>query len=236
VNRHGWGGLLGKLVLPAFGKLVLPAFGRLVWLAFGRLVLLGGLVLVGGCGTESAVSGGVPGRSPDVATPRTPGSAVSAERRPTPSSSPSPTPTPPPRTCPASGALITVGPVEAALGHRAVVVKLTNCRSTPINLNGYPAVTVLDAHRKPMKVTVAHGISYMAIDPGPTKIRLPKGKTALAVVSWSSTVEIAEDKASGTYLNLAPRPGNSPVTWPVDTDLGTTAKITLTAWCLKLPT
>ncbi|MFG1905154.1 DUF4232 domain-containing protein [Kribbella sp. NPDC048928] len=207
MNRQGWARLLG------------------------RLMLLGGLVLVSGCGTESAVSGGVPGRTPDVATPRTPGSGVSAERRPT----PSPTPTPPPRTCPASGAQITVGPVDAALGHRAVVVKLTNCRSTPINLNGYPGVTVLDARRKPMKVTVAHGISYMAIDPGPTRIRLSKGETALAAVSWSSTVEVAEDKASGTYLDLAPRAGNSPVTWPVDTDLGTTAKVTLTAWCLKFP-
>lgn len=131
--------------------------------------------------------------------------------------------------------MITVGPVEVALGHRAVVVKLTNCRSAPISLNGYPDVAVLNARRQPLKVTVAHGISYMAIDPGPTKIRLAKGETALAAVSWSSTVEVAEDKASGTYLAVARRRGVSPIVWPVDTDLGTTARITLTAWCRKLP-
>jgi hypothetical protein len=131
--------------------------------------------------------------------------------------------------------LITVGPVDAALGHRAVVVKLTNCRTAPISIDGYPDVAVLDARRQSMKVTVAHGISYMAIDPGPSRIRLNKGESALAAISWSSTVEVAEDKASGTYLAIARQAGDHPVVWPVDTDLGTTARITLTAWCVKLP-
>jgi hypothetical protein len=130
---------------------------------------------------------------------------------------------------------LTVGPVEAALGHRAVVVRLTNCRSAPITIDGYPNVAVLDAGRRPMKVTVAHGISYMAIDPGPTRIRLTKGESALAAVSWSNTVEVAEDKASGTYLAVARHAGEQPVVWPVDTDLGTTARIIVSAWCLKFP-
>ncbi|TDX03090.1 uncharacterized protein DUF4232 [Kribbella sp. VKM Ac-2566] len=145
------------------------------------------------------------------------------------------TPTPPPPTCPASGAMITVGPVEPALGHRAVVLKLTNCRTAPITVNGYPDVAVLNARRRTMNVTIEHGTSYMARDPGPTRIRLRKGESALAAVSWSSTVEVAEDKASGTYLAVARHRDERPVTWPVDTDLGTTAKVTLTAWCLKFP-
>jgi hypothetical protein len=86
-----------------------------------------------------------------------------------------------------------------------------------------------------MNVTVARGTSYMAIDPGPTRIRLHKGESAVAAVAWSSTVEVAEDKASGTYLAVARRSGDHPVIWPVATDLGTTAKVTLTAWCLKFP-
>ncbi|MFF0270464.1 DUF4232 domain-containing protein [Kribbella sp. NPDC004536] len=179
--------------------------------------LLGILLFVGACGTESASDGPV--------------SVGEQPTRPT----PTPSPTPPPPTCPQSGASITVGPIDAALGHRAVVVKLTNCRSTPINLNGYPDVAVLDAERRPLKVTVAHGISYMAIDPGPTRIHLNKGESALAAISWSNTVEVAEHKASGTYLRIAHHPGAKPLVWPVDTDLGTTARITLTAWCLKFP-
>lgn len=184
--------------------------------------LVAALLLTSGCGTESA-AGGIPERTP---TPT---------RRTTSTPTPKPTPTPPPRTCPASGASIEVGPVEPALGHRAVVIKLTNCRSAIMTVNGYPDFGVLDAKRKTMKVTVTHGISYMAIDPGPTKLRLKKGESALAAVSWSNTVEIGEDEAAGTYLSIG-RAHDKPVVWPVVTDIGTTAKITLTAWCLKFPT
>lgn len=132
--------------------------------------------------------------------------------------------------------MITVGPVDAALGHRAVIVKLTNCHSAPITVNGYPAVIVLDAGRRPMKLTIAHGTSYMAIDPGPSRIRLTHGQSALAVIAWSNTVEVAEDNLTGTYLAIASHTGQPPVIWPVTTDVGTTAKLTLTAWSRKLPT
>ncbi|MFD7157987.1 DUF4232 domain-containing protein [Kribbella sp. NPDC059898] len=178
---------------------------------------LSGVLLLAGCGTESPTGAAPASHPPEV-------------RR-----TASPTPTPPPPVCPASGAMITVGPVDAALGHRAVAVKLTNCRKAPITLDGYPTVGVLNGRRQPMTVTVAHGTSYMAIDPGPARIRLDTGETALAAVAWSNTVEVAEDKASGSYLAVAPRRGERQVVWPVDTDLGTTARITLTAWCRKLP-
>jgi hypothetical protein len=117
-----------------------------------------------------------------------------------------------------------------------VIVKLTNCHAAPITVNGYPDVTALDARRRPMKLTIAHGTSYMAIDPGPSRIRLAHGQSALAAIAWSNTVEVAEDNLTGTYLAIAPHTGQSPVIWPVTTDVGTTAKLTLTAWCRKLPT
>jgi hypothetical protein len=125
--------------------------------------------------------------------------------------------------------------VEAALGHRAVVIKLTNCRSNVMTVNGYPDVTVLDGKRMSMDVTVTRGTSYMAIDPGPTTIHLRKGETAMAAVSWSNTVELGKDTAEGTYLSIASRAHDKPIIWPVVTDIGTTAKLTLTAWCLKFP-
>ncbi|MEU8226401.1 hypothetical protein [Kribbella sp. NPDC048915] len=75
-----------------------------------------------------------------------------------------------------------------------------------------------------MRVTVTDGISYLAIDPGPTGIRLRKGESALAAVSWSNTTEVAEDKASGTYLAGARRTGDRPTIWPVDISLGTTPR------------
>ena len=115
------------------------------------------------------------------------------------------------------------------------MVKLTNCRAKTLTVNGYPDIKVLDAQRHPMQVKVAHGLSYMAIDPGPAKLRLHKGESALAAVSWSNTVEAGDDKASGTYLSVAQAAGDRTTIWPVDTDLGTTATVTLTAWCRKFP-
>ncbi|MGW6277816.1 DUF4232 domain-containing protein [Kribbella sp. NPDC055071] len=181
--------------------------------------LIGVLLVVGGCGTETA-AGSIPERTPT----------------PTPTRRATPTPTPPPPTCPASGVSLTVGDVDAALGHRAVVITLTNCRSKVMTVNGYPDVTILDGKRRTMDVTVTHGTSYMAIDPEPTAIRLRKGETATAAVSWSNTVEIGADKSAGTYLSIASRAHDKPVIWPVVTDIGTTARLTLTAWCLKFPT
>ncbi|MEU4197807.1 DUF4232 domain-containing protein [Kribbella sp. NPDC026611] len=183
------------------------------------IALLVAGVLLAGCGTETATNG-IPERTRN---PRLSTAQVA------------PSPLPPKPTCPPSGASITAGDVEAALGHRAVVLKLTNCRSKPITVNGYPAVTVLDAHHKPMKVAITHGLSYMAIDPGPTKIHLHKGESVLAAVSWSNTVG-AGTKSAGTYLSIAKATHEPSTIWPVATDLGTTGKLTLTAWCRKFPT
>ncbi|WP_344748229.1 DUF4232 domain-containing protein [Kribbella aluminosa] len=99
----------------------------------------------------------------------------------------------------------------------------------------YPDVAVLNGRRQPVKATVARGTSYLAIDPGPARIRLNTGETALAAIAWPNTVEVAEDKVSGTYLAIAPRLGEPRLIWPADTDLGTTARVALTAWRRKLP-
>jgi hypothetical protein len=190
------------------------------------LLLVIGLPL-SGCGTEIATTG-IPERSPTSGGPTAP---------PPPQRTPStpPSPRPPKPTCPPSGASITVGEVDAALGHRAVVVKLTNCRAQTLTVNGYPDIKVLDAKKLPMQVKVTHGLSYMAIDPGPAKLRLHKGESVLAAASWANIVDAGVDKASGTYLSVAAAAGDHPTIWPVDTDLGTTAKVTLTAWCRKFP-
>nr|WP_238351453.1 DUF4232 domain-containing protein [Kribbella shirazensis] len=192
--------------------------------------MFSGLALLGGHGTETGATGTAALPTPPPAPLPTP----TPPRLPTPT--PRLTPAPPSATCPPSGASITV---EATLRHRAVVVKVTNCRTRPLTVDGYPKVAVVNARRRTMNVTVTRGTSYLAINPGPTKIRLARGESALAAVSWSNTVEVAEDKASGTYLTVAPRPGDQPVirpvVRPVDTDLGTTAKLTLTACRLDLP-
>jgi len=176
------------------------------WVGLGVLVLL-----AAGCGTEVA-----------------PGSAE-REIPPPARQTVTPIPTLPPVTCPPSGAGITVSVVDPALGHRAVTVTLTNCGSKTLTINGYPDVAVLNEKRTPFKLTVAHGSSYMATDPGPTRIRLAKGKTVLASIAWSNTVTYG-DNNKGSYFAISWKKGVAPVIWPEYVDIGTTGKITLTAW------
>jgi hypothetical protein len=147
------------------------------------LVVVVAVVLISGCGTEVASKG-----APPPATPVPTGEATGG-----------PIPTPPPKVCPASGAQVSVGPVEAALGHRAVVLTVTNCRTETLTLKGYPSVVVLDYWRKPLGTAVAHDSSYLAIDPGPARVKLAQGQTAVSVVAWSNTVAAGSD----------PRPGSS---------------------------
>jgi hypothetical protein len=74
----------------------------------------------------------------------------------------------------------------------------------------------------------------MAMDPGPQRIRLANGETLLSVVAWSNTVTDG-DPMNGSYLTVAHAKGEPTAIWPVFTDLGTTGKVELTAWCTKLP-
>jgi hypothetical protein len=179
------------------------------------------LLVASGCGAESAA-----GTRPDPQPYRTM----------RPSQTPAPTPTPPPASCPANGARIAIGIVEATMGHRSIELKLTNCSAAPMTINGYPHVDVLDPKRKKMAVTVTPGTSYMAKDPGPARIRLAKGESVLAVVSWFNTVDmISGDKVAGSFLSVARGTTERPVVWPVNTDIAVKAKLSLTAWSLKLP-
>jgi hypothetical protein len=58
----------------------------------------------------------------------------------------------------------------------------------------------------------------------------------MAAVSWSNTTGAGEKKADDHVLSVARGKGDEPVIWPEWLDLGTTAKVQLTAWLLKFPT
>ncbi|MFI6308398.1 DUF4232 domain-containing protein [Amycolatopsis thailandensis] len=138
-----------------------------------------------------------------------------------------------PAGCLGTGVTVKSGPVEAALGHRAVVLTLTNCGTTPRTLTGYPEVRLLDREKRPMTVEVEHGTSYMAIDPGVSPQTVRPGGTLLSVVSWSNTVTAGSPEA-GAYVTVAAAKGDPEQRITVDTDLGTTGKLTLTAWNAEL--
>src|SRR3954470_23872419 len=77
---------------------------------------------------------------------------------PTPTPTPSPTYAPPPST----GLSLSVGQVEAGLGHRASVLTLTNRDSVPRKVTGYPDLKILAGDGSPLEVKVEHGTSYFA--------------------------------------------------------------------------
>src|SRR5436305_5247889 len=71
---------------------------------------------------------------------------------PTPTPAPSPTYAPPPT----AGLSLSVGPVEAGLGHRASVLTLTNLDTAPRKVTGYPDVKILAGDGAPLDVQVLH--------------------------------------------------------------------------------
>ncbi|MUN38300.1 DUF4232 domain-containing protein [Actinomadura litoris] len=142
-------------------------------------------------------------------------------------------PSPPP--CPPDGISITSDIPDAALGLRAMRIKLANCGTKPYTLNGYPGLTVLDASRKPAPIRIVQGPTEVK-DAGPHPLTLTPGKAAEAVVVWRNTVADSVDPPiKGIYLQIVPAPGRQPQTiQPSGTlDLGTTGTLKTTAWTLS---
>ncbi|MFJ1761605.1 DUF4232 domain-containing protein [Amycolatopsis sp. NPDC088138] len=148
---------------------------------------------------------------------------------PLPTTTPSPTYAPPPPT----GLSLSVGQVEAGLGHRASVLTLTNLDSKPRKVTGYPDVTVLAGDGAPLQVQVLHETSYFAPDPGPQDLTVPPGGKVLSVLAWSATVT-SGDKHTGAAISVVPIPGEPAQKQPLETDLGTTDTVKLSAWATTI--
>ena len=146
-----------------------------------------------------------------------------------PTTTPSPTYAPPPST----GLSLSVGQVEAGLGHRASVLTLTNLDSVPRKVTGYPDLKILAGDGSPLEVKVLHETSYFAPDPGPQDLTLQPGEKALSVLAWSATVT-SGDKHTGAAIAVIPIPGEPAQKQPLETDLGTTDTVELSAWASRI--
>ncbi|MGH4029170.1 DUF4232 domain-containing protein [Actinomycetota bacterium Odt1-20B] len=134
-----------------------------------------------------------------------------------------------------SAVLVEPGPVDAAMGLRAMTVTLTNCTTKPYRLNGYPTLKVLGDKREPFHVQVLQGTEPITRldDPGPHPVTLKRGETATTAVVWRNTYDnTAQPPLKGTYLKVVPTPGGVARLLAVDggIDLGSTGKIGSTAW------
>ncbi|UUU29715.1 DUF4232 domain-containing protein [Streptomyces sp. CA-210063] len=213
-----------------------------------RAALLAALTLaVGGCGLSEELDRE---RNPDRAVPSVtassagtdpaeglrlpePPEAAEAELGADPTGVPSFDPT---AACPASGVRMLPGPVEPAMGLRAMSVTLTNCGTKPYTLNGYPSLQVLDEDHDVIDTSVLEGpeeITTGVPDPGPHTVTVRPGKQARTSLVWRNTVtEVNTPAVNAPYLRLVPAKGEPAEVLTVDggIDLGNTGRIGVTAW------
>ncbi|WP_455907656.1 DUF4232 domain-containing protein [Streptomyces cyaneofuscatus] len=151
---------------------------------------------------------------------------------PDPSLTATPTPT---GTCPASGAVVTVGEVQAVMMSRAAVLTLTNCGSKPYRVDGYPSVQALgeDGERLPVKVNPAG--SVFGQDKGPEPRTLKPGATVRSMLAWVSTQEGGE-LVMADALELAAAPDAGARVQPLEGhDIRYMDELNITAWRAELP-
>ncbi|NKQ26276.1 DUF4232 domain-containing protein [Streptomyces galbus] len=140
----------------------------------------------------------------------------------------------PPGVCPPSGIRVTADDGDAAMGLRVVGLRLDNCGTRAVLLDGYPDLTLLDADREPVHgVRVLHGSGGIAtvtgFDDPPRPLTLAPGRSASAGLMWRNTTG-SGDAVDVPYVRVRARPGADPVTVTPHLDLGTTGELGVSAW------
>jgi hypothetical protein len=136
---------------------------------------------------------------------------------------------------PATGLVIRTGPIDAAMGLRALTITMVNKDTQPHTFNGYPAVRVLGKYREPLPITIDPGATQVTsgFDTPPKPITLHPGETATAALTWRNTVIDTNVAATNApFLDLAPITG---APWQTrhpegGIDLGNTGKLGVSAW------
>lgn len=148
-----------------------------------------------------------------------------------------PAPLPKRAACPAEGVRITAGPVNPAMGLRAMELTLENCGTRVHRVEGYPVLRLLDEDQQQVTgVSVVHGSGGIAtvtgFDEPPRPVSLEPGETASAGLLWRNTVTGTEGATGVPYLSVQARTGalGHLVTPDGGLDLGTTGKLGVGPW------
>ncbi|MFD9541336.1 DUF4232 domain-containing protein [Streptomyces sp. NPDC060022] len=206
-------------------------------------VITAGVLALSGCSGFLVPAGeGEPGRTPSASsTERAQTGGVRAEPLPAPSVSVDAPAQGAPSTdastadCPASGARVDMGPVQAAMFHRSVVLTLTNCGKKPYRVHGYPSVRALGGDGERIPVPVNPGGSMSGQDQGVEEVTLKPGGTVRSILAWVSTKE-GGDLIEGDALEIAPAPDTGARVFPLEGhDLRLMDELNTTAWRTELP-
>ncbi|MFD5904277.1 DUF4232 domain-containing protein [Streptomyces microflavus] len=208
-----------------------PAAVLLTAVAATALTGCSGFLVPAGEGDRSPTSSAT---APGVHADTLPPPAAPAPPAGVPAQGPDPSPTATGE-CPASGAVVTMGEVQAVMMSRAVVLTLTNCGTKPYRVVGYPSVQALgeDGERLPVKVNPAG--SMFGRDQGPKEVFLDPGLTVRSMLAWVSTKEGGE-LVMADALELAAAPDAGARVHPLEGhDIRYMDELNVTAWRAELP-
>ncbi len=135
-----------------------------------------------------------------------------------------------PEWCTSDKAMVLKGEPDAATGHRGMPIRLMNFSDEPCVIEGYPDVAFGDQNQHLLAVTIEHGGSFMAQDPGPQRIEVPAGGYAVTVLGWDAASPHGALVTKTVYA--APTPGMTRGSWPIDLDIVDGSTVAVTAWTL----
>lgn len=134
----------------------------------------------------------------------------------------------PEEACTSANTTIAAPAPDGATGHRGQSLQLINVSEEACVVEGYPDVAYGDQNEHLLDVTVEHGRSFMAEDPGPSQITLQPGESASAVIGWDANSENGQLAARSLWLAVAP--GEPRLSWDVSLDIIAGSTVSVTAW------
>ena len=136
-------------------------------------------------------------------------------------------------TCTSDNTTIMAPAPDAATGHRGQSLLLVNVSEEPCVVDGYPDVAYGDQNGHLLDVSVEHGRSFMAEDPGATPITLQPGESASAVIGWDANS--VHGQLAARSLWIAVLPGQERLSWDISLDIISGATVHVTAWQAAVP-
>ncbi|WP_353945650.1 DUF4232 domain-containing protein [Streptomyces sp. HUAS MG91] len=138
--------------------------------------------------------------------------------------------------CPDSGVRVTLGSGEAAMGLRVLRLTLTNCGADTFEVSGYPRLRLAESDGTPVEdVRVLRGTGQITTgleDPGPHRLTLRRGESAISVLAWRNTYDdTTEPPVTVDRVTVETGTGGArTVTADPPLDLGSTGRLGTTAW------
>ncbi|MGF6822874.1 hypothetical protein M2317_001781 [Microbacterium sp. ZKA21] len=135
--------------------------------------------------------------------------------------------------CTSANTTILAPAPDAATGHRGQWISLVNVSAEPCTVEGYADIAYGDQNGHALDVTVEHGGSFMAQDPGAAPVTLQPGESAFAVIGWDANSVNGQLAANSQWIAVTP--GEERLSWDISLDIVPGATVSVTAWQAEVP-